>query len=45
MSKLIDAFKAAPSAQRRIFLAEMAVNNTDPDSRALHAVLTDLPRN
>jgi hypothetical protein len=42
MSKFIDAFKSAPSATRRLFLAQMDIDHTDPESRDLHRVLTEL---
>ena len=39
-SKFLDAFKSSSPEQRRLFLAEMALNN--PELGGLHAVLKDL---
>jgi hypothetical protein len=39
---LVEEFKLASPEQRRLFLAVMAVNHSDPDSVALHAILSEL---
>jgi hypothetical protein len=41
-AEFIETFKARPPVQRKLFLAQMAVNHTDSDGRHLHAVLSEL---
>jgi hypothetical protein len=40
MSELIEKFRSSSSATRRVFLAQMAINN--PELRDLRIVLEDL---
>lgn len=41
-AEFIETFKALPPEQRKLFLAQTALNYTDSDGRHLHAVLSAL---